>query len=169
VGSQSLQLLALLRYSLKELAADFLCTAAVRGQTQVGTRGCAACSGVPEQDRLQAAGLGLLQGALLLLCHPPAVAYGSQHSWAAIQAAFGFGFAPAMLACFDSMMLANCQWFLTLYVHPSLTCRTTLSSLQSNLQQYVENKYVTESTGFKALPEIINGRAAMIGECNTQH
>jgi hypothetical protein len=36
--------------------------------------------------------------------------------------------------------------------------------LQSNLQQYVENKYVTESTGFKALPEIINGRAAMIGE-----
>jgi hypothetical protein len=39
--------------------------------------------------------------------------------------------------------------------------------LQSNLKQYVENKYVTESTGFKALPEIINGRAAMIGECDT--
>lgn len=38
-------------------------------------------------------------------------------------------------------------------------------SVQSNLQQYVENKYVTESTGFKALPEIINGRAAMLGEC----
>uniref|UniRef100_A0A383VDQ8 Uncharacterized protein n=1 Tax=Tetradesmus obliquus TaxID=3088 RepID=A0A383VDQ8_TETOB len=34
---------------------------------------------------------------------------------------------------------------------------------KSNLQQYVENKYVTESTGFKALPEIINGRAAMLG------
>jgi hypothetical protein len=39
--------------------------------------------------------------------------------------------------------------------------------LQSNLQQYVENKYVTAPTGFKALPEIINGRAAMIGECDT--
>jgi hypothetical protein len=79
----------------------------------------------------------------------------------------GSRIAPAMLACFDGMMLVSCQRSLALYVHPSPTCRTTLLSLQSNLQQYVENKYVTESTGFKALPEIINGRAAMIGECDT--
>lgn len=33
--------------------------------------------------------------------------------------------------------------------------------MQDNLQQYVENKYVVESTGWKELPESINGRAAM--------
>lgn len=35
---------------------------------------------------------------------------------------------------------------------------------KNTLKQYVENKYVVESTGFKALPETINGRAAMLGE-----
>lgn len=34
-------------------------------------------------------------------------------------------------------------------------------TLQDNLQQYLENKYVVESTGWKELPESINGRAAM--------
>jgi negative regulator of replication initiation len=34
---------------------------------------------------------------------------------------------------------------------------------QDNLQQYLENKYVVESTGWKELPESINGRAAMLG------
>lgn len=33
---------------------------------------------------------------------------------------------------------------------------------KNNLKQYVENKYVQESTGFKPLAEIINGRAAML-------
>eukprot|EP00878_Enallax_costatus_P002886 GHUV01003080.1.p2 GENE.GHUV01003080.1~~GHUV01003080.1.p2 ORF type:complete len:200 (+),score=72.48 GHUV01003080.1:104-703(+) len=34
---------------------------------------------------------------------------------------------------------------------------------KDNLQKYVENKYVVDSTGWKQLPESINGRAAMIG------
>lgn len=39
----------------------------------------------------------------------------------------------------------------------------THSDLYKNtLKQYVENKYVQESTGFKPLAEIINGRAAML-------
>lgn len=39
----------------------------------------------------------------------------------------------------------------------------THSDLYKNtLKQYIENKYVQESTGFKPLAEIINGRAAML-------
>jgi hypothetical protein len=39
----------------------------------------------------------------------------------------------------------------------------TCSNLyKEKLQQYVENKYVQESTGFKPLAETINGRAAML-------
>eukprot|EP00775_Hariotina_reticulata_P007000 gene7000-7214_t len=34
---------------------------------------------------------------------------------------------------------------------------------KNTLKQYLENKYVVDSTGFKELPETINGRAAMIG------
>lgn len=33
---------------------------------------------------------------------------------------------------------------------------------KDNLKQYVENKYVVESTGWKPLAETINGRAAML-------
>ena len=33
---------------------------------------------------------------------------------------------------------------------------------KEKLQQYVENKYVQQSTGFKPLAETINGRAAML-------
>lgn len=41
---------------------------------------------------------------------------------------------------------------------------------KDTLKQYVENKYVVESTGWKPLAETINGRAAMlvsIRECFT--
>jgi hypothetical protein len=34
---------------------------------------------------------------------------------------------------------------------------------KNTLKQYAENKYVVDATGFKALPETINGRGAMIG------
>jgi hypothetical protein len=33
---------------------------------------------------------------------------------------------------------------------------------KDNFKQYVENKYVVESTGWKPLAETINGRAAML-------
>lgn len=38
---------------------------------------------------------------------------------------------------------------------------------KKTLAQYAENKYVLESTGFKTLPETINGRAAMLGAHTT--
>lgn len=34
---------------------------------------------------------------------------------------------------------------------------------KEKLQPYLSNEYVVQSTGFKNLPEIINGRAAMLG------
>lgn len=35
---------------------------------------------------------------------------------------------------------------------------------KNTLKQYLENKYVVDSTGFKPLAELINGRAAMLGK-----
>lgn len=45
-----------------------------------------------------------------------------------------------------------------------LFCRLSSDLYKNNLKQYLENKYVVESTGFKPLAELINGRAAMLGE-----
>lgn len=53
------------------------------------------------------------------------------------------------------------------YTSKSSTAGAGCLCLQNTLKQYVENKYVIESTGFKALPEVINGRAAMLGESHT--
>lgn len=42
---------------------------------------------------------------------------------------------------------------------PPLTC----SDLYAKAKPYLENEWFIKSTGFKTLPETINGRAAMVG------